>query len=101
MTTVARRRATMVMRRWDGAGKVVAGGDHPEEVPPGAEVSRHAHNSKALFCHKLWSSKAAIKLSQFLDGMDTLLLWRVSSVCRSRWLSGWSADARWLISSWS
>lgn len=30
MTMAARRRATTVMRRWDGAGKVVAGADRPE-----------------------------------------------------------------------
>lgn len=30
MTMAARRRATTVMRRWDGVGKVVAGGDRPE-----------------------------------------------------------------------
>lgn len=30
MTMAARRRAMTVMRRWDGAGKVVAGVDRPE-----------------------------------------------------------------------
>lgn len=30
MTMVARRRATMAMRRWGGAGRVEAGGDRPE-----------------------------------------------------------------------
>lgn len=40
MTMAARKRAMTVMRRWDGAGKVVAGVDRPEEeVPPGVEVS--------------------------------------------------------------
>lgn len=44
MTMAARRRATTAMRRWGGAGRVEAGGDHPEsEVPPGVEVRGHAH----------------------------------------------------------
>lgn len=43
-TMVARRTATTATRRWDGAGRVEAGGDrHELEVPPGVEVRGQTH----------------------------------------------------------